>query len=54
MEESKAWIGREASLGVLGRLWETDDILPLDEISVFSDGGRDMEADPEDMDDLLP
>jgi hypothetical protein len=47
-EESRAWIGRDDSLGVLGWYELCEDKLPVEDCSVRRDGGRDQNLD--DMD----
>jgi hypothetical protein len=58
LDDSKAWMGSDASLGVLGILWDPiEDILPVDDCSVFNEGRRETDADPDDLEvrsELLP
>lgn len=43
LEDSSAWIGKDASLGVRGVEYEaSDDMLPDDDWSLRSEGGRDQ------------
>ena len=43
MDDNKAWIGNDASLGVRGAEYEAiDDMLPVDDCSVRKEGGRDQ------------